>query len=91
MKNILRFVVAVSLGVAAMSGQTRSGADVYQEALHLQEVKGDLPAAVALYKTIVERDVSDRRLVASALLQLGSCYEKLGRAEAKQAFERIVR
>lgn len=91
MKALLTFAVAAGLCLTFAAAQTRSGAEAYQDALHLQEVKGDLPGAIALYKTIVERHAKDRTLVAKALLQLGACYQKLGRAEAKSAYERIVR
>lgn len=91
MHTPLRIVALVILAAAVIAAQTRSGADLYQEALHLQDVKGDLPAAIALYKTIVDTHAKDRPLAAKALLQLGVCYEKLGRSEARQAYERIVR
>jgi Tol biopolymer transport system component len=91
MNTPLRIVALVMLAAAVIAAQTRSGADLYQEALHLQDVKGDLPAAIAIYKTIVDRHGKDRVLAAKALLQLGACYEKLGRSEARQAYERIVR
>ncbi len=91
MKHVATLAAAVSLALVVTAAQSRPGADVYQEALHLQDVKGDLPGAIALYKTIVERHAKDRPLVAKALFQLGSCYEKLGRSEAKLAYERIVR
>lgn len=88
----MRHILCVMLAAAiAAAGQSKSTADLYQEALHLQEVKGDLTGAIAAYKTIVERRGSDRSVVAKALLQLGACYERLGRAEARQAYERIVR
>lgn len=90
MKSALVLVTAALFAVAVVAGQGRSAADLYQDALHLQDVKGDLQAAIALYKTIVERHAKDRPLVAKALFQLGSCYEKLGHAEARRAYERIV-
>ena len=34
---------------------------------------------------------SDRALAAQALVQVGLCYEKLGRDEAVRAYERLVR
>lgn len=88
MKNILALIV---MATVAMAAQSKPAADLYQEALYLQEVKGDLTAAIATYKTIVERGGADRALVAKALLQLGACYETLGRVEARQAYERILR
>lgn len=91
MKHMLVSIVAAGIAAAVVAAQGRTAADRYQEALHLQEVKGDLPAAITLYKSIVERHPNERQIVAKALLQLGSCYEKQGRSEARQAYERIVR
>lgn len=91
MKHMLVSIVAAGIAAAVVAAQGRPAADLYQEALHLQEVKGDLPAAITLYTSIVERHPNERQIVAKALLQLGSCYEKQGRSEAKQAYERIVR
>jgi Tol biopolymer transport system component len=91
MKTILTLMTAVALALAAASAQSKSAADLYQEALYLEDIKGDLPAAIAAYKSIVERHGGVRPIAAKALLQLAACYEKLGRAEAKQAYERIIR
>lgn len=90
MKYMLVVIVTAAVAIAA-AAQSKSAADLYQEALYLQEIKGDLQAAIATYKSIVERHASERAVVAKALLQLGDCYEKLGRSEARQAYERIVR
>ncbi len=91
MKNILALIAIATVAIAAVAAQSTSAADLYQEALYLQEVKGDLTAAIATYKSIVDRGGSDRAVVARSLLQLGACYDKLGRAEAKLAYERILR
>lgn len=91
MKSILALIAIVTVAIAAVTAQSTSVADLYQEALYLQEIKGDLTAAIATYKSIVDRRGADRAVVARSLLQLGACYDTLGRAEAKQAYERILR
>jgi hypothetical protein len=60
-------------------------------AMHKELVDGDLEGAIADYKSLVSRAGSDRTLAAKALLQMGKCYEKLGRDEARKAYERLVR
>ena len=60
-------------------------------AMHKELVDGDLEGAIADYKSLVARAGSDRTLAAKALLQMGKCYEKLGRDEARKAYERLVR
>ena len=90
MKRVLTLAIAACL-VSAVATQSRSAADLYQEALHVQDVKGDLPKAIELYRSIVDKPGNDRAIVARALLQLGECYEKLGRSDARRMYERIVR
>jgi Tol biopolymer transport system component len=53
------------------------------------ETKGDYPAALRLFEQIAKG--SDRDLAARSLLYAGSCYEKLGKREARNAYERLIR
>ena len=52
-------------------------------------VDGDLKAAIELYKKIAQS--GNRAAAAKALVRMGQCYEKLGDAEARKAYERVVR
>ena len=61
-----------------------------ERAVQLETVDGDLEAAIAQYEQIVEGDGNNRALVARALLRLGGCHEKLGRAEARKVYQRLV-
>jgi len=62
-----------------------------QEAHHRALVDGDLERAIELCKKIVAEHSGNRAVMAKALVQMGGCYEKLGRAEARTAYERVVR
>jgi len=62
-----------------------------QEAHHRALVDGDLERAIELCKKIVAEHSGNRAVTAKALVQMGGCYEKLGRAEARTAYERVVR
>src|SRR5687768_3632391 len=90
MSRFFAAIVAALLAFAIPAAQSQTAAALYQEALYLEDIKGDLPAAIAAYKSIVERHGGVRPIAAKALLQLAACYEKLGRSEAKQAYERII-
>jgi len=79
-------VLIVSSGAALQ----QSVADLFQQAVHQEEVKGDLQAAIPLYQR-VERESSDRSLAARAQLRIGLCYEKLGREEAVKAYELVLK
>jgi len=89
----LATVAAAVLTAAASGGaQPRPAPDaLLGAALHQEEVEGDLGGAIASYKKIVADPVSGRAIVAAALLHLGRCYERLGQAEARAAYERVVR
>ena len=69
----------------------QTGRDLLQQALVRERANGDLRGAIAIYERIVREFRADRPLVANALVQLGSCYERLGSTEAERAYQRVVR
>jgi Tol biopolymer transport system component len=91
MRSVVATVVTLALLAIGAGLGTQSGNDLFQQALVKERTDGNVPAAIALYQTIVRKHGSDRALVARALVQMGQCYEKLGRGEAITAYERVVR
>ena len=84
--------VAVIAGLSpVITSQTSSGHATFQQALAKERVDGNLQEAIKLYERVVTEFASDRALAAKALVQVGLCYEKLGRDEAVKAYERLVR
>ena len=61
------------------------------QALHQEEVEGDLRAAIATYTRVVADTRASRKVVATALFRLGLCFERLGDTESRKAYERIIR
>jgi Tol biopolymer transport system component len=88
MKRLL-LITVLAAGVLALGAQ--SGNDLFQKALLMERTEGNLQEAIKLYQQIVEKFAADRKLAAQALLQMGRCYETLGQAEARKAYERIAR
>jgi Tol biopolymer transport system component len=90
-----RFSIAAGfLALMCFIGQkalAQSGYDLFQKGLVQERATGDLNEAIRLYKQIVDDHPDDRALVAKALVQIGGCYEKSGNAEARTAYERVVR
>lgn len=82
-------LVAATLVHAAV--QQPSGYDLLQQGLAKERAEGKLDEAIQIYQRILREHSTDRPLAAKALLQLGRCYEKLGRGEARKAYERVVR
>jgi tetratricopeptide (TPR) repeat protein len=62
----------------------------FEKALVLEEVEGRLEEAITLYQKIVS-EAQDDALAAQAQLHIGICYEKLGREEARKAYETVLR
>lgn len=94
MRFILSLVLAASLGIllpgkAAVSQQTAG--ELFEKALYLEEGQGDLQKAIGLYQDIVKRFPANRDVAAKALLHIGICYEKLGKTEARSAYNRLLR
>jgi Tol biopolymer transport system component len=81
----LMTVFIISGGAAV---QKRVG-DLFQPAVHLEEVKGDLQAAIPLFQRVA-RESTDRSLAAKARLRIGLCYEKLGSTEARKAYQDVL-
>ena len=88
--NRLRLVLSVPLLCAAgLAAQAPSPSRQFQDAIHLMETKGDYPAALRLFEQVAKG--TDRNLAARSLLYAGLCYEKLGKREAQNAYERLIR
>jgi Tol biopolymer transport system component len=97
-RNGLKMRIAVVLLVMSAAGiyarqAKEDPAVLLERAVQLETVEGDLDAAIALYKQIVENFGDRRSVAAKALVRLGGCYEKLGEEQsslAQKAFEKII-
>lgn len=92
--RLITTAVVAALTLTGMLGSmsAQSGHDLFQKALTAERAAGDLKQAIQLYEQIVkEFEKTDRALVASALVQLGQAYERLGSVEAKKRYERVTR
>jgi Tol biopolymer transport system component len=87
--RFLFLVLVLGLGAALAAAADRAQERRLQEAIHLMETKGDYPAAIKAFEELGKG--SERAVAARALLYLGLCYEKLGKAEAQKAYERLLR
>lgn len=91
MKRIAVLCLAVLLTAALSSpASAQSGADLFQQALRMERVDGDLNSAIALYQRILTEHATDRALSAKTLVSLGQAYEKMGNAEARTSYQRVI-
>src|SRR5262245_23586550 len=71
--------------------KAQNATDLFQQALELERGKGDLAGAMQIYQRIVREFPSDKAVAASALFRLGYSQEKIGQAQARTSYERLVR
>jgi Tol biopolymer transport system component len=85
-------LLAVFLAALLAAGQKNDQAELaLKAAIKTETVDGNLKGAIEQYKKIAAQPGADRATVATALLRMGQCHEKLGNAEARTAYERLVR
>jgi len=78
-------VMVFSFGSLAV----QNGYDLFQKALAKERAEGNLEEAIALYQKVIEES-KDESLAAKAQLRIGICYEKLGKQEAKKAYQKVI-
>jgi Tol biopolymer transport system component len=88
MKSILIGTLAAILAAGAQSNEAERQ---LKAAMNAELVNGDLKAAIKQYGEIAAKHKNVRGIAAQALLRLAEAYQKLGDAEAKAVYERIVR
>ncbi len=89
--SVLAAALAAGVATLAVSQASRSPEVQLKAALHKEQVEGDLNGAIEAYKRIVAAHAGNRAAAAKALVRMGQCYEKLGNAEARKAYERVLR
>ena len=87
MKRLL--LIALFALLLAPTSFAQTAEELFQQATQKERVEGDLNGAIALFERVVDSS-SDRNLTARALLKIGENYERLGRDNATEAYQRIV-
>ncbi|MBF8296217.1 MAG: hypothetical protein HW389_2762, partial [Bacteroidetes bacterium] len=75
----------------ALSQQSNKAESLYQEALMQMEGKGNFSKALEVFGQIIKDYPGNRQVSARSQYQIGVCYEKLGKNEAKKAYEQVVK
>lgn len=63
---------------------------LYQEGLMKENGEGNLDAAIELYRKIVSEHADTAEVAARAQFRIGMCYEKLGREQATEAYQKVI-
>jgi len=82
---------ALSAGYLASQAKDTKAEVALQAAIKTETVDGDLRGAIEQYNKIAALPGAGRATIATALLRMGQCHEKLGDTEARKAYERVVR
>ncbi len=90
MKRLFASFLALTL-IAAAPGRAQTASDLFQQGLRSERADGDLKSAIAIYQRLIREHPSDRSMVARALIQLGGAFERMGSAEARAAYARVLR
>src|SRR5512136_759100 len=83
--------IFLSLSFSAGASTQENPNDLFQKALAKERAEGNLEEAIQLYRQVVQKFGNDRPLAAKALVQIGRCYERLGKDEARHAYDRVLR
>ena len=86
----IAFILVICL--VGLSGLllSQSASTLLEQALLKENGEGDLNAAVAIYRQVVQDQTADPSVRAKAQLHIGMCYEKLGLREAQAAYQKVI-
>ena len=84
----MRLLMALALA-SVLAGQTAE--KMLEAARHKEVMAGDLKGAIAEYRKIAAKFAGRAEVAAQALVKMGQCQEKLGEAEARRSYERVVK
>jgi len=96
MKHLLSrsafFAIAVALlaAVALSAWMQENPRTLYERARLLDEMNQNLKEAITLYGQVADSAKDQPALAARALVQMGRCQERLGQAEARKAYQRVL-
>jgi Tol biopolymer transport system component len=92
MTRLLTITVALLAAVGPIAAQTNATLEkLFASAEHKATVAGDLKGAIDEYQRIVKAAGKDRASAARALLAMADAYQRLGDAEARRIYERLLR
>ncbi|UCE40412.1 MAG: PD40 domain-containing protein [Candidatus Aminicenantes bacterium] len=91
-KNAITVIILLVGGSLLFSNlyQQETAKELFEKAMYLEETKGDLEKAIAVYDRIVKEFPDGRVIAAKAQLQIGMCFEKLGIEEAQKAYQNVI-
>jgi len=85
-----RIVIGILAAMLAAGAQKADEAErLLKAAMNTELVDGNLQAAIEQYEKVVQS--GNRAAAAQALIHMAECYQKLGGAESRKIYERVLR
>ena len=81
----IMFLLAIGYLPAQENAEQKLSAAIYEE-----EVNGNLEEALKQYQVIVNDYSNEREVAAKAQLHIGMCYEKHGKQQATEAYNKVI-
>jgi Tol biopolymer transport system component len=93
--NLKKIIISAAIAVVVLTAFGLQSSPehkvLFEKARFAMETKGDLNEAIKLFSELIQKYPGEREYAAKSQLYIGLCYEKLGNAEARTAYERVVR
>ncbi len=89
--GIVLLILCIFVTVDALPQQ--SAEELFEAAVYKKDADGDLEGAIKIFSNILSQFPENKQIAAKAQLNIGLCYEKLGRqnaTEALQAFQKVI-
>ena len=87
-KTLAIIILGVTLGIHNSFSQ--SAEELLPGAIQLEVVYGELEQAIDAYQAIIDKYPDNNPVAAKAYFHMGVCYEKLGKKEAKKAYNKVI-
>jgi Tol biopolymer transport system component len=88
--SLLLLLVVCMFFSAITAFSQQSAGQLFEKALYMEEVSGELQQAIDLYQHIIKESPEDREVAAKSLLHMGLCYEKLGMKKARATYQEVI-
>ena len=91
MKNLAKYVLIAFLAIGGLTSLTAQEAEkLFQQGMMKEEAEGNLTEAIEIYSQLTDDTSVAREIRANALLHIGFCNEKLGKANALNSYQKII-
>jgi Tol biopolymer transport system component len=87
---MIGIAIVLAFVASPLAQDTRNANQLLQAAQTKEAIQNDLTGAIVLYEQAVKAAGADRAMAPRTLLALARAYEKAGRDEARQTYQRIV-